>query len=150
VVAYGAAVDAGVTLHLADLFVRPDLLGHGIGRPLLATVLGDATSRTTFASADPRALPSYVRAGMAALWPCLYLEGDGAWIAEPGGLEAHDADPAELAELERDWTGILRAEDHAFWGSQAGADPFVVDDAGGPVAFGYARARQASRGRALD
>jgi len=150
VVAYGAAVDAGVALHLADLFVRADLLGQGLGRPLLASVVGDATSLTTFASADPRALPSYVRAGMAPLWPCLYLEGDGAAIGPPPGLEARDADPAELAELERDWTGILRDADHAFWGSQAAADPFVIADAVGPLALGYARARQTSPDRVLD
>ena len=75
VVGFGAAVDAGRSVHLADLFVRPDRLGQGIGRPLLDAVFGDAERRTTFASDDPRALPIYVRVGMRPLWASLYVEG---------------------------------------------------------------------------
>jgi len=33
VVGFGATVDAGASVHLADLFVRADRLGQGIGRP---------------------------------------------------------------------------------------------------------------------
>src|SRR5512142_2915710 len=40
VVGYAAAIDAGVALHLADLFIRPAPLGRGIGQRLLAAVLG--------------------------------------------------------------------------------------------------------------
>ncbi len=75
VVAFGAVVDTDRSWHLADLFVRTDRLGQGLGRPLLAALLGDRWPRTTFASDDPRALPSYVRAGMAARWVALYLRG---------------------------------------------------------------------------
>ena len=39
VVAFGAGVDTGRSVHLADLFVDPERLGQGIGRPLLAAVL---------------------------------------------------------------------------------------------------------------
>ena len=75
VVGFGATVDAGGSGHLADLFVRADRLGQGIGRPLLDAVFGDAERRTTFASDDPRALPIYVRAGMRPFWASLYVEG---------------------------------------------------------------------------
>ena len=71
VVAFGAVADTGLAWHLADLFVRTDRLGQGFGRPLLAAVFGDRWPRTTFASDDPRALPSYVRVGMAARWVAL-------------------------------------------------------------------------------
>lgn len=151
VVAFGAIVDAGVTVHLADLFVRPDRLGRGIGRPLLAALFGDATRRTTFASSDPRALPLYVRAGMAPLWVSLYLEGAaGVLPPEPAGIETQASEPAALAALELAWTGVDRSLDHAFWGSQAEADSFVVAGHGNPVAVGHARTRQAVPVRLID
>jgi GNAT superfamily N-acetyltransferase len=150
VVAFGAAVDAGVATHLADLFVRPDLTGRGIGRPLLGAVFGEAERRTTFASEDPRALPVYVRAGMAALWVTLYMNGAAATIPPQPGLDSVPGDPGRLAALERDWTGAHRPADHAFWASQVAADAFLVVGEDGPLALGYARARQAVDMRALD
>jgi GNAT superfamily N-acetyltransferase len=150
-VAYGAAIDTGIARHLADLFVRSDLLDRGIGRPLLAAVMGDAAQRTTFASADPRAIPLYVRAGMAPLWPSFYLEGTAATLPAPGpSVRIEPADPARLASLELAWTGCDRSTDHRFWASQAEAEAFVVLDAGEPTALGYARARQVGVARTLD
>lgn len=151
VVAFGAVVGAGVSVHLADLFVRADLLGRGLGRPLLASLFGDARRRTTFASDDPRALPVYVRAGMNALWVSLYLEGAAKTLPRPPAtLDLEPANPVRLAALELAWTGADRGVDHAFWASLAEADPFVVAERGDPVAFGYARARQVSPVRVLD
>jgi GNAT superfamily N-acetyltransferase len=150
VVAFGAVVDTGVSTHLADLFVRPDLLGRGAGRPLLAALFGDAPRRTTFASEDPRALPLYVRAGMSAWWASLYVEGASGALAAAPGIETAAADAATLAAFELDWTGVDRADDHAFWASQAGADPFVVAVRGEVVAIGHARARQVTAIRVLD
>lgn len=151
VVAYGAAIDVGIAVHLADLFVRPDRLGRGIGRPLLTAVYSDAERRTTFASNDPRALPLYVRAGMAPLWPSLYVEGDGDSIPpSPGSLTLKSADAARLASLELAWTGVDRSIDHAFWASLADADSFVALDSGEPVAIAHARARQGAPARVID
>lgn len=151
IVAFGAVVDAGVAVHLADLFVRPDVVGRGIGRPLLTALLGDAERRTTFASEDRRALPLYVRAGMAPLWPSLYTAGAAAVLpAAPPGIETASADPATLSALELSWTGSDRAIDHAFWASQAGANSFVVAERGEVVAIAHARARQASGARVVD
>lgn len=155
VVAYGAVVDAGIALHLADLFVDPACLGRGIGGALLAELYdrpeGGGPPRTTFASDDPRAIPAYVRAGMLPRWQMLYLEGPAAALVGPADLVARAADPPALAALELAWTGVDRRFDHAFWASQAGADNFVVEDADGPVALGYARDRQVSPDvRAID
>jgi GNAT superfamily N-acetyltransferase len=150
-IAFGATVDAGFAVHLADLFVMPDRLGEGIGRPLLAALFHGAARRTTFASNDPRALPLYVRAGMSPWWACLYVEGAAASLpATPGSLETVSAEPSRLAALEKAWTGADRSIDHAFWASQAAADAFVVVDRGETVAFAYARARQASPVRIVD
>ena len=144
-VAFGAVVDAGLAVHLADLFVMPDRLGRGLGRPLLAALFGDAPRRTTFASDDPRALPLYVRAGMTPLWPTLHVEGDASRLAKPPGLEVVAAPPEELAALELAWTGADRRDDHRFWASQADADPFLVVDRDGPVALAIGRARAGLR-----
>lgn len=148
VLAFGAVADTGRAWHLADLFVRKDRLGQGLGRPLLAAVFGDRWPRTTFASDDPRALPSYVRAGMAARWVALYLRGGTEAAGRAGesplarGLEVVAADSSELELLEAAWTGAERPDDHAYWGSLPGVDPLVLHDADGPVAFAYARDRQ--------
>ncbi len=150
VVAYGASVDAGVAVHLADLFVRADRLGQGIGRPLLAAVLGDATRRTTVASEDPRAIPLYVRARMAPLWTLLNLEGDASRLPLDPALSVEGGNAETLAALERDWTGVARLLDHRHWASRPRADPFVVVAGGEPIAVGHARARQGSSLRVLD
>ena len=151
VIAFGATVDVGFAVHLADLFVLPDRLGEGIGRPLLAALFDGAARRTTFASNDPRAMPLYVRAGMRPWWACLYVEGAAASLpVTRDPLETVSANPTRLAALEKDWTGADRSIDHAFWGSQAAADAFVVAERGEVVAFAYARARQASPVRLID
>jgi hypothetical protein len=151
VVAFGSVLDTGVARVLADLFVESARLGQGLGRPLLAALFEDAPVRATFASSDPRALPLYVRAGMMPLWPCLYLEGSPQRLppADPS-LTAWDATPEELALLEEAWTGAARPIDHAYWAGQPQADPFLVEDAEGPVAFGYGRAKQGTPMRALN
>ena len=157
VVAFGAVADAGIAWHLADLFVQPDRLGQGLGRPLLAAMFGDRWPRTTFASDDPRALPSYVRAGMAARWVTLYVRGGREHAARAAAdplarsLEVVDGDPAQIAALELAWTGADRTIDHALWTTFPGADPFVIRDADGPVAVGYGRDRQVGpAARAVD
>ena len=149
--AFGAAVDTGRGRHLADLFVRTDRLGQGIGRPLLEALFANDWPRTTFASDDPRALPLYIRAGMAALWPSLYLIGDAARLPDSShGMTAEPAEASRLASLEREWTGADRSIDHGFWATQAEADPFVIVDRGEVIAGGYGRARQKGPERALD
>jgi GNAT superfamily N-acetyltransferase len=151
VVAFGAGVDTGRSVHLADLFVAPDRLGQGIGRPLLASVFEGATARTTFASEDERALPLYVRAGMTPLWPALYVQGRGSDLPQSGpSVTTETATGTQLAQLEQVWTGLDRSADHAYWASMAHIDPFVVHQDGAVAGLGYARARQAAPIRALD
>lgn len=151
VVAFGATLDTGRARMLCDLFVTPDRLGQGLGRPLLDALYGNARARLTFASDDPRALPLYVRAGMAPLWINLYLEGLPTRLPDlVSACRARPADPAECAALELAWTGADRTVDWPFWASMAEADTFVVEAAGLPVGAGIARARQATTARALD
>ena len=65
-----------------------------IGGRLLDAVFGDAWPRTTFASDDPRALPLYVRAGMAAFWPNLYLDRRSGTRSSPSRTTT--SEPATL------------------------------------------------------
>ena len=151
IVAFGATVAGGRSVHLADLFVLPSLHGRGIGGRLLAMVFGDAWPRTTFASDDPRALPLYVRAGMTPLWPNLYLGGDpGALPEPPAGHVVEPASFAELVEHERAWTGAERGPDVAYWSAVAGSRPFRVRAAGATVAVGLARLRRNRNGHWID
>jgi GNAT superfamily N-acetyltransferase len=151
IVGFGAAIDAGRAVHLADLFVHPERLGQGIGKALLEAVLEGAIQRTTFASDDPRALPLYVRAGMQPLWAGLYVQGPSAALPSTAtNLRTESAGWDRLAALELDWTGFDRTVDHAYWGAMPDVDAFVVRDDDAVVAFGYARTRQAVRIRILD
>lgn len=151
VVGFGAAIDAGRAVHLADLFIHPKRLGQGIGRRLLEAVMAGADRRTTFASDDPRAMPIYIRAGMTPLWPSFYVQGSAAGIpAGPGRLAAEDATPDELAAIELTWTGHDRAADHAHWAAAAQADSFVVRDGHDVVAIGHARVRQMAPVRVVN
>jgi GNAT superfamily N-acetyltransferase len=61
--AFAAVLERGGVAHLAELFVRPDRLGQGIGGRLLTEVLAGTEERVTFASSDPRAVPLYARHG---------------------------------------------------------------------------------------
>ncbi len=150
-VAFGAGVDTGRSVHLADLFVDPERLGQGLGRPLLAAVLDGSAARTTFASEDERALPLYVRAGMQPWWASLYVQGR-AWDLPAIGdsIVVEPSSEAELAALELEWTGVDRSLEHAYWASMPDVDAFVVRQDGTIAALGYARARQAAPIRVLD
>ena len=151
VVGFAAVVErAGVT-HLADLFVLPDRFGGGIGGRLLATILGDATRRTTFASSDPRALPLYVRNGMIPWWPNLYLDVDSACLPPPSPrISCYSVSPDAATELEQLWLGTANIDDHRFWASLPEARPFVVTNADHPVAVVHARSRRTGRDRWIN
>jgi len=151
IVGFGAALDTGRSVHLADLFVHRERLGEGIGRPLLESVFAGSTVRTTFASDDPRALPIYMRAGMQPIWPSLYVQGDARTLPPIGaGHTTQAADPDRLRDLELEWTGLDRSADHAYWAAMAGSDPFVVLDGSDVTGVGYARVRQATPIRVVD
>ncbi len=151
IVGFAATLDTGRSTHLADLFVHPDRLGEGIGRPLLETAFGDSTVRTTFASDDPRAMPLYMRAGMYPVWPSLYVQGVSSTLPTlAGAIRTETAAPERLSALERDWTGIDRAVDHAYWAEMAACDPFVVVDGDAVAGLAYARTRQAAAIRVID
>jgi GNAT superfamily N-acetyltransferase len=72
---FGAVIERTGVAHLADLFVRPDRRGTGIGRAILMKIPASDSQRVTFASGDPRALPLYIGFGMLPIAPPLYMTG---------------------------------------------------------------------------
>jgi len=151
VIGFAAAVFTGRTTHLADLFVLPAHQSHGVGGRLLAAVFGDRFPRTTFSSDDPRALPLYVRSGMAPLWPSLYISGDPRGLpVDADDLAVEDATFEDVARLEGEWAGVDRSPDVAFWRQHIAPRAAVVVRAGRPVAVALSRGRLNGFGRWID
>jgi GNAT superfamily N-acetyltransferase len=148
VVGYVSAVTIGSWRHVTDLFVHPASRDRGIGSALLAAALDGTGAATAFSSEDPRALPLFVRAGLRALWPNLYLEGRPGRLPDPE-LEVRLATADEAGAAELDLSGFDRARDHAYWGSRRGATPFIVVDGSTVLGAGVAVHRRGRPGRWL-
>jgi GNAT superfamily N-acetyltransferase len=146
-IAFGAVVERGGIVHLADLFVRPDRQGGGLGNRLLTALYGQSERRTTFGSDDPRAVPLYVRHGMVPLWTQFYLDGVVDRLPVPDGIRCRPASIDDLVDLERAWTGLDRRVDHVFWASLIDARPLVALAGDRPVAIAHARTRRDRSGR---
>jgi GNAT superfamily N-acetyltransferase len=151
VIGFGGVAWSGFSSHLTDLFIRPGRTGGGVGKRLLAALYTQPGPRTTFGSDDPRAIPLYVRQGMGAWWPNLYVDGSPeALPAPPSAIVCQPADAVELDALESSWTGFSRADDHAFWASLPEARPFIVTLRDEPVAIVHARRRRRGEGRWIE
>jgi GNAT superfamily N-acetyltransferase len=151
VVGFGAAVFTGRTTHVADLFVTPEQQGKGHGGRLLTAVLGERRPRSTFSSDDPRALPLYVRAGMAPLWPNLYIAGDPRRLPTPEGMTVQRMDVEDIATLEAGWAaGLDRNRDLDYWRSLPEVRAYVVIREGRPVAVFVGRRRFNDYGRWIE
>ncbi len=141
VVAFGGTFDRGDVVYLADLFVRPDFVGHGAGSGILEALFDRGEVRLTAASGDPRALPLYARFGMRPLMPALYLHGDaGATASLDAPTEAlAPAAPEVIARIDAEVSGRPRPQDHAFLDSCPGVKGFALYGTGDPVAYGWIR-----------
>jgi GNAT superfamily N-acetyltransferase len=128
----------GAVTMLCDLFVSPRSHGLGIGQAMLGALWQPGTARMTFSSLHAHALPLYTRAGLDAWWPLLYLSGSVAAVPAPAGWSVTAAEPAEVAGLEREWTGIDRSADHLAWAARPGGQSVVARRDGETVAAGTA------------
>ncbi len=150
VTGYGATLRIGTgpaaISMLADLFVRPSAHGSGVGRALLTELWRDQPRRMTFSSLHPNALPLYASFGVDAWWPLLYFSGQVRSLASPAGFAVDVAAPAEVAALERDWTGLDRTPEHEAWAADDGGLSMIVSRAGKPVGAGSASGQGATCG----
>ena len=134
---FGGVVERSGVTRLADLFIDPDCQGQGVGKALLREVLGDATVMMTSASADQRALPLYVRAGMQPLWPYHFMLGDPRRVHAPSSVAVGAADSDELVEIDRAATGFDRATDHEYFEVGCRAQPLRIVSDGRAIGFAY-------------
>jgi hypothetical protein len=135
---------AGPISVLADLFVAPSTRGAGLGGAMLQRLWSDDVARMTFSSTHPSALPLYLRFGLTAWWPLLYLSGDRSLLTQSSSLEAEEASAEDAAALERSWTGLDRSVDYTAWQARPGGGVFVVRRGGRPLAAGVTAGEQAA------
>ncbi len=151
IVGFGATVATARGSHLADLFVAPPRQGQGIGSRLFAAVFAAADRRTTFGSADPRAVPMYVRGGMLPRWPNFAINGEGRSLPEvPTAFDVTAIDVADLVRLELGWSGIDRTPEVPFWATFNDVRPFAVRAGPSIMAAGFHRLRVSGTGRWID
>lgn len=128
---FGGTLRRGAITHLGDLFVLPEQQSSGVGRLLLAELLGGDGPKVTFASSDPRAMGLYIRYGLRPWCPLLYLTGPTTGLYGPPVREARVDD---LAQLDASAGGGDRAATLAWYAAVPGAVPYRTDG-------GYAFAR---------
>ncbi len=143
IVGFAGAIELPMGRFLTDLFVDPPSQGRGVGGALLAEALPEFGPRLTFSSSDPRALPLYLRAGLAPWWPLLYLAAPADRASpEPATpdsarLTVEALDAAAAGELELGLSGRDRSRDWALWTAAPGRRAFAVLDGRRPVGVGF-------------
>jgi GNAT superfamily N-acetyltransferase len=147
---FAATVFNGRATHLADLYVRPEHQGRGLGGRLVTAVFGDRRPRTTFSSDDPRAMPLYIRAGMLPVWPNLYLTGDAAKLPVAEGLTVDASTYDEVAALDAEWGRVDRSSAIEYWRTLPDGKPYVVRRGDRPIASLIGRRRYNGHGRWTD
>lgn len=153
-IAFGGSIPVGRDdiRFLTDLFVHPDWQGKGAGGRLLRALLEGTTERMTVASGDHRALGLYLRAGMRAWWPLLYLQMPAGRLPVPDpAYTVHPADVEETVHVSARWTGVDRTIDFEHYASLPEARGFSIRRGADVVAVGWARReRKRNDGRWLD
>lgn len=137
VVGYAAVIDVDGSQHLSDLFVHQDIRSHDVGRQLLDAVWKNETPRQTFSSLHPAALPLYIRAGMTASWPLLYLHGATKRLPA-SSLVVEPCDAGSAAGHEAEWLGWDRRIEYGYWSQRRESQIFRVLAGATTIAVGCA------------
>jgi GNAT superfamily N-acetyltransferase len=143
VLGFGGAVDVGGARLLSDLYVHRDAHGRGIGRVLLDAVMAGSSSRFTFASNDPAALPLYARAGMLAWWPLLSMHGAIDRLDAAGAI-VRDIPVGLAGEWELEATGQNRTATYRYWAARSQSHTFSIERADRQIAVAAVRASASS------
>lgn len=155
IVGFGGAATVGgrrPAAHVTDLFVDPAFHGRGVGGPLLRALreVVAVPDWTTCSSDDPRARSLYLRAGMRACWPVVYLRGPAPVERRSTATIATPAAPAEASAIEHSWTGRHFGRAWDDWAARAGGVAFRLEVDRRVVAVGVARDERDGPGRVLE
>jgi GNAT superfamily N-acetyltransferase len=131
-IAFGGALRRGGVTHLADLFVDRRYQSAGVGRALLDEVLDGAAARVTFASADPRAVPLYLRYGLVPRCPMYYLSGPA--VSGPTPVDIVDVEA--VVPLDAAASGGERGDVLRWYAGLPGVQVY-----GGPDGYAFTRDR---------
>ena len=139
IVGYGGSIGvrSDDVRFVTDLYVQPSWHGRGVGQALLADILSGTREALTFSSANPHALPVYVRQGMRPWWPVLYLAGMLGPIL-PERIEVVASSVEETARLSTLWSGVDRTADFRHYAALPEAAGFVILDEGNAAAICWA------------
>ena len=137
---FGATLTRSGVTYLADLFVRSDRHGEGIGRALMDALFDGVDGRRfTFASAHPAARTLYGSFGMTPVWTVAYLQAAVDRI-DRGRLDPHDlttspSDVATLAAIDTLITGRDRRIDFEYMRRVLGGRLLTVGRGQEPVGY---------------
>lgn len=120
---FGGTLRRGSVTHLGDLFVLRERQSSGVGRALLAELLAGDGPKVTFASSDPRAMGLYLRHGLRAWCPLLYLHGPAAGLP---GARVSEARPEDVADLDARAAGGARPDTLAWYARTPGVTPYTT------------------------
>lgn len=118
VLGFGIAAQREDMTFLSFLFVRPDVQATGIGRALLERAMAGSNYRAVcIGSIQPISAALYAQYGMAPRVPLFMFSGRP--VPElpglPSGSEIRSVTIEEVADLDREVTGLTRPDDHAAW-----------------------------------
>ncbi|GAA3175145.1 GNAT family N-acetyltransferase [Nonomuraea roseoviolacea] len=120
---FGGTLRRGAVTHLGDLFVLPEHQSSGVGRGLLAELMGGGGPKVTFASSDPRAMSLYIRYGLRPWCPLLYLTGPASALPGP---PVREAGPEDVAELDAHAGGGARRGTLAWYAATPGVTLYTT------------------------
>lgn len=135
---FGAVLERGGQVFLADLFVSPRQQSRGIGRALLEALFAPwpHLPRYTNASVDPRAQSLYRSFGMEPRFEIDYLRAHGPLHLACDLTSVVGPISGDVVTRDRAWNGVDRSADLAYWAGMGGVAVTASSD-GEPVGQGY-------------
>ncbi|MEP7159417.1 MAG: GNAT family N-acetyltransferase [Chloroflexota bacterium] len=118
VLGFGIAAQREDMTFLSFLFVRPEVQASGVGRALIERAMAGSEYRAVcVGSMQPIGVALYGRYGMVPRMPLFMFSGRpaGELPRLPAGLDIKPVSAEEVADLDREVTGLARPDDHAAW-----------------------------------
>ncbi len=108
-IGYARSIQRGGLVELSEFFVHPDRQSAGVGAALLERAFpeGRGEVRAIIATTDVRAQARYYRAGTAARFPIVAVEGEPRPAAPPTGVEVARIREADLGAVRQIEAAVL-------------------------------------------